>query len=234
MKIEILYPEIANIFGDYSNIKYLEKSLPHSKIIYTSLADEPYFVKHKVDLIYLGSMSEEFQDLVIEKLSKYTTKLKKCIEDNTIVLFTGMAFELIGEYIEEKGKKTKTLNLFEVYFKKDKTKHNNSLFIGKFNNYKIAGNKSSFTFMYGNNKYPFIKTLYGSVGMNEDSNLEGIHYKNFFGTSLLGPLLILNPYFTEYLIKLKYPDYKLLYKKELIESYNKRVSNLENRKNYIL
>ena len=32
MKIEILYPEIANLFGDLANIKYMMASIPDCKI----------------------------------------------------------------------------------------------------------------------------------------------------------------------------------------------------------
>ena len=67
MKIEILYSEVANLFGDMANVRYLEKCLPKAKFIYTSLNDKPKFVSEKVDLVYMGPMSEHSQELVIEK-----------------------------------------------------------------------------------------------------------------------------------------------------------------------
>ena len=157
--------------------------------IYTSLNDEPYFNKHKVDMIYLGSISEQYQDVVVEKLSKYKDKLLKCIEDNVIVLFTGMASEIVGNYILDGDKKIETLGLFDVYFLRDKKKRHNSLFIGKFNNYKIVGNKSQFTFMY-ENKYSFIKAYPKCIGDNPDSSNEGIHYKNCFITSSVNGFVV--------------------------------------------
>ena len=72
MTIEILYPELTNIFGDSANVSYLENCM-------------------KDDMIYLGSMSEQYQAVIIEKLSKYKDILKKRIEEEVIVLFTGMA-----------------------------------------------------------------------------------------------------------------------------------------------
>ena len=74
----------------------------------------------------------------------------------------------------------------------------------------------------------------GCVGMNLNFKYEGIHYRNFFATQLLGPLLILNPYFTDYLIKLKNKDFKLEYKKDIIQNYKNRLELLENRKKYII
>ena len=58
MKIEVLYPEIANLYGDLFNIYYLEKTIPNLKIYYTHLNETPHFVNEKIDLIYMGSMME--------------------------------------------------------------------------------------------------------------------------------------------------------------------------------
>ena len=41
-----------------------------------------------------------------------------------------------------------------------------------------------------------------SVMRHWRDSFEGVRYKNFFGTYLLGPFLIENPYFTEYLLKI--------------------------------
>lgn len=153
---------------------------------------------------------------------------------DVIVLFTGMATEIIGNYIIENDKKQKCLGLFDVFFERNKTKRHNSLFLGNFEKFKIVGNKSQFTMMYGDNKYPFIEVHDGCVGMNLNFKYEGIHYRNFFATQLLGPLLILNPYFTDYLIKLKNKDFKLEYKKDIIQNYKNRLELLENRKKYII
>lgn len=37
IKIEVLYSEIANLFGDIMNIRYLEKCIPGAQVIYLSL-----------------------------------------------------------------------------------------------------------------------------------------------------------------------------------------------------
>ena len=142
MVVEILYPELTNIFGDYANITYLEKCMPKAKFIYTSINKEPYFIKNKVDMIYLGSMSEEYQKIIVEKLTKYKKNLIECIEKDVIVLFTGMATEIIGNYIIENDKKQKCLGLFDVYFERNKTKRHNSLFLGNFEKFKYRRNNS--------------------------------------------------------------------------------------------
>jgi hypothetical protein len=47
MKIEILYPEIANLFGDLANIKYIKSSIPDCKVIGTDLSTKPRFLTEK-------------------------------------------------------------------------------------------------------------------------------------------------------------------------------------------
>ena len=61
MKIETLFPEFCNLFGDISNIKYLKKCLPEAEFIDSPIDQEPAFVKEDVNLIYLGPMTKELK-----------------------------------------------------------------------------------------------------------------------------------------------------------------------------
>ena len=45
MKIEVLFPEVCNLYGYLANIRYLKRSFKKLEIIETKLTDEPYFVK---------------------------------------------------------------------------------------------------------------------------------------------------------------------------------------------
>ena len=55
LRVEVLYPEVCNLFGNTYNIKYLEQSVKDIEIINTSLNDEPTFVKRKCRLSLYGS-----------------------------------------------------------------------------------------------------------------------------------------------------------------------------------
>ena len=54
MKIEILFPEFCNLFGDMSNMWYLRKCLPEAEFVETPFEAEPAFASEDVGLIYLG------------------------------------------------------------------------------------------------------------------------------------------------------------------------------------
>lgn len=222
IKVEVLFPELCNIYGDLSNIKYLEK---HNcfDIVKTNNNEEPYFIKHKINMLYIGSMTENNQELAISRLLNYKKEIKKLIEDDVVILATGNAFEMFGKYIEQENKKIQTLDFFNYYSVRDINHRHNSLFVGEFNKIKIVGNKSQFSSCYGD--LNFIKVV-GGFGSNDDSLYEGYKYKNFYGTYLLGPLLILNPLFTQYLFKLLKTNSKIICEKELMEAYDYRLKKL--------
>ena len=68
MRIEVLFPERCNLYGDLSNVEYLKRCLPQAEFVETSLQEEPRFAKEPVDLVYLGPMTERTQELVLERL----------------------------------------------------------------------------------------------------------------------------------------------------------------------
>ena len=82
MKIEMLYPEVCNLFGDISNIKYLKKCLPDAEIIKTEINSEPAFVTQDIDMIYMGPMPENIQEVAIRKLRPYKEKIEELLKIN--------------------------------------------------------------------------------------------------------------------------------------------------------
>ena len=82
MKIEILFPEYCNLFGDYGNMMYLKECIPDGEFIETSMKDVPYFAEHDdVNLIYMGPMTERAQEKIIEKLMPYKERIQVLIDE---------------------------------------------------------------------------------------------------------------------------------------------------------
>lgn len=225
LKIEILFPEFCNLYGDISNMKYLKKCMPKANFIETSFDEEPKFVKEKVNFIYLGPMTENMQEKVIKKLMPYKEKIKELMDENVIFLITGNAIEIFGKYIEnEDGTKIEALDMFEIYAKRDMLHRHNSFFIGKWEDIEIVGFKSQFTFGYGNNKENYFSEAEKGIGLNKENNLEGIQKNNFIATYLIGPILILNPYFTKKLMeKMGIKEPKLAFEEDVIAAYKQRL-----------
>lgn len=239
IKIEFLFPEVANLYGEPFNVKYLQNSLNEVEVIETSLTDVPKFTQENIDMLYLGSMSEKSQEIVIRKLEEYKNELKDFIDKNKVVLLTGNALEVFGQYIEdESGNKIQGLGLFDTYAKRNMKSRFNTLFLGEFEaeeNIKIVGFKSTFSFSFTNNEKNYLFKSIRGCGLNKQSTLEGVRINNCFGTYLIGPLLVLNPFFTKYIMTLLGEENPTLqFEDKMMDCYNKRLEVFEKKEtNYL-
>ena len=230
MKIEVLFPEICNLYGDLFNVTYLKDCLPEAEVINTSLSDEPLFVSERPDLIYMGTTTERGQVLAIEALSKYKDRIKECIDTGVNFLVTGNAMEIFFKEIIEGGNKVcDGLGLVDFVAKREARKRFNCLYLGNFyadeECIKIVGFKSLFGFAYGDNTECSLFDTERGDGLNKEAKGEGIRINNFFATHITGPLLVLNPSFTKWYIKnmLGVADAKLAFEEAALDAYNLRV-----------
>ena len=212
--IEILYPEICNLYGDSGNILLMSKM--NLKLTKTLFNDEPYFVKNDVKMIYMGPTPEDMLEQIISKLEPYKKRIEELIKNNVYFLFTGNALDIFSkEIVLSNGKKLNGLGLIDVYV--TYKERYNTLVLGE-GEKPIVGYKSQNSYYKSNEEALFhLKREYSN------NLLEGIRKNNFMGTNLLGPILVLNPLFTKELFKeLGYND-DILYYDELVKAYQKRV-----------
>ena len=228
MKFEMLFPEVANLFGDHFNIKYLQRSVPGSEIISTGLNETPRFMTEDVDLIYMGPMPEYAQELAIEKLTPCKERIGELIEKGTVFIITGNALELFGKEIEnEDGTKIPCLGFFDTTARRRMMKRYNGLFLGSIEDIKITGFKTQFSHSYGaDNNEGLFKCIKGD-GLCPGAEYEGLRRNNFFATYLIGPLLVLNPKFTKYIMGLLGVEGDPAYNNDAVEAYDKRLSEFE-------
>ena len=212
--IEILYPEICNLYGDSGNILLMSKM--NLKLTKTLFNDEPYFVNNDVKMIYMGPTPEDMLEQIISKLEPYKKRIEELIKNNVYFLCTGNALDIFSkEIVLSNGKKINGLGLIDVYI--TYKERYNTLVLGE-GEKPIVGYKSQNSYYKSNEEALFhLKREYSN------NLLEGIRKNNFMGTNLLGPILVLNPLFTKELFKeLGYND-DILYYDELVKAYQKRV-----------
>ena len=228
MIIEILFPELSTLYGDAGNTLYIKSCFEADAVRETHYQDKPLFAEKRVDMIYIGSMTESNQLLAIKYLLPYKKRIEELIEDGVVFLATGNAMEIFGEYIADDENKWDALGVFPFYAKK-KTEYcrHNCHFLGNFEDMDILGYKSQFSYCYGNFENPFMKVT-GGFGNNPEDNTEGIHYKNFFATYVIGPLLPFNPPFAKHLFSLAGFEGKLSFEKEAMDAYNYKLKHLKN------
>ena len=186
-----LYYDLMNLYGEIGNIKALKYSLENAgvKVVIDKLSINDNIDFSKYDILYIGSGTENNERVVLNDIKKYKNELKKYIEDNKFVIATGNSIELFGKTIFNK-KEYKALNIFDYSSKLiDKRIVGDIIIPMKNVNKDIIGfqNRGS---IIENNNYPLF---------DNDYTL-GINYKNFYGTYILGPILIRNPELNKYLI----------------------------------
>ncbi|MDR0862529.1 MAG: hypothetical protein LBN30_07155 [Oscillospiraceae bacterium] len=225
MKIELLYPELATLYGDPMNMNFLLRAIPDAEVIRTRHGTQPAFVNGDVEFVYIGSMTEALQITAMQSLLPYKSELERYIDSNKIFLATGNALELFGERIvDTDGAETAMLGLFPTVAKRDMLNRFNGLFLGKLEseNLDIVGFKSQFAHSYGSADALFTATR--GAGLNPEARVEGLRRNNFMATYVLGPLLVLNPPFAKYLLKLLgRGDAELPYESAAMDSYELRL-----------
>lgn len=228
MKVEVLYPEVANLYGELGNIRYLQLSVPDAEITETSLNERPKFLdaENGIDLVYMGTMTESAQIVVRDTMQGYLEDLKTAIERGQRILVTGNALEIFGSCVHDvENGDTEFLNLFPFHTERDLMHRYNSLYIGKYDDLSIVGYKSQFTQSYPDGKLePLFQTVRG-CGLNPDIMEEGIRYKNFMATYIIGPLFVLNPKFmVRVLEEAGMKDVHPAYEKAALEAYEERLA----------
>lgn len=203
IRIAHLYYDLMNLYGDNGNIKAIKYQLENQgiKTIIDFLTIDDNIDFDKYDLIYLGPGTYHNQKIVLKDLIKYKKNIIKFIDDDKFVLATGNALELFGKSIKPlNSKKIKALNIFE--FESEET---DLRLVGETVATSNSLKKEVIGFQNQNSiitklKNPWFELSKG-IGSNVNSNIEGINYKNFYGTYMIGPILVKNPELLESICK---------------------------------
>lgn len=233
IKIAHLYYDLMNLYGEHGNISALTHHLEAHNIKtivhYLSLEDEIDFSKY--DFFYIGSGNRHAFELVREDLLKRKKELIAAINDKKFFLVTGNAIDLFGKsFITLQNEEKEALGLFnyEAFENETRIVGEQVYRMKKLDDEIIGFQNRSTVLKYVKEKHLF-DVLQGN-GYVVNSIVEGIKKKNFYGTYLIGPLLIRNPHFTEYLVEqliksknLSYEYYKDELETKAYEEYKKNL-----------
>ena len=191
IKILHLYYDLLNLYGENANVRALTKALENQKIkvIIDFKSTNERINIDDYDFVYLGSGSEENIRIALNDIKKYKKSIKKFIEDNKFILATGNSLDLFSNILNFKSKKIDFRIVGEQVYTFNKMKE---LVIG-------FQNRNSVIYDVKENNLFEVKE---GTGFEPNVLKEGIVKNNFYGTYLLGPLLIRNPYLLDYLVKL--------------------------------
>ena len=204
-----LYYDLLNLYGENANTRCIKRALELNKIKVNvdlkSIGDKIDFKKY--DLIYIGSGSEEDLLLALDDIKTRKEELKKYIEEDKYLILTGNAMDLFGEYIET-DKRTDALGIFKY-----QTKFINESIFENASTDRIVGEIKAKTKLIKQEIIGFqnrcdlninVKTPLFKINKKFSNDLEneneGFTYKNVYATHIIGPLLIRNPYLTDYIL----------------------------------
>ncbi len=187
MKINILclYYDLMDLYGDTGNVRVLKYHLDDLGIKYNInyLSIDDKLSLKDYDLVLIGASTEENRDICLNHLLKYKKDINNAIDSNKFFLVTGNALGMFGKKLYDKD----ALGTFNFSVNKSEERVSKEV---------ILENK-------------ICKPIYGFMNhsdevVSNDNPLfedEGVLYKNFYGTYVLGPILSRNPDFLEYFLK---------------------------------
>lgn len=203
MKILHLFHNLMNLYGEYANTLALKRELENRGVSVTlekqSVGDKIDF--SDADFIYIGSGTEKNQKVALEALKPLKNELSAAMKRGAILLATGNSFEMFGKKITDKnGAEYEGLGFFDfTTTESDKRTVTDSLC--EFNGSEIIGFVNKASEIFGITK-PFFTVKQGAGNNKNETTAEGIIDGNFYGTHIIGPLLIRNKAVAEYFANL--------------------------------
>ena len=184
-----LYPDELALYGENGNIKALTYLLDQEKIKYKVVLidkdDKIEFAKY--DFIYIGSGRKKCLEDVKKHLLPYKDEFLNYINEEKPMLVTGNALSIFS-----------FLDLYEIKYYDKREVHDveatTSLCKGI-----IKGFQNTEYLIDSTNNILF--NINAGVG-NKNTLMEGFKYKNFYVTSIIGPILARNDNLCKYFLDL--------------------------------
>jgi CobQ-like glutamine amidotransferase family enzyme len=223
-----------NLYGDIGNVfilcHHLKKCGVNVTLEKKSLKEKIIFSEYNA--IYIGSGTERNQKIALHNLKNYRDEILKTIERGTPFLATGNSFEVFGSKIHSaSGEIFDGLSIlkFDTTEYNDKRIAENGVYETEFCSEPLVGFINTCSEIRGIDNH-LLKVKMGP-GDFPNSLFEGVRYFNFFGTHLIGPILVRNPYFLKKFIEIIDKDNNLKNRKikdiYAIKSYELTLNSLK-------
>lgn len=189
IKIGYLYPYELSLYGENGNLKALKYALEKKNITVeiNNINKEDKLDIKKYDMLYIGSGRPDFINDVKLRLEPYKKDFLDFINKGKVILATGNSIFIM-----------ELLRLYEVE-KYEKRKVGDVTATTSLCNGKIYGFQNTEYLIKTTNNILFsIENGHG----NNETNMEGYQEKNFYATSIIGPILARNDNLTEYFINI--------------------------------
>jgi len=205
VKILYLYPDFMNLYGDNGNVRIMKRRLEDQgfdvEILSATITDENISFED-VDFVYMGSGYESNRNLVLEHMKKFREGFVQAVDKGVPMLFTGNSYDILGKGITTPDFTfTEGLGIFDFTFKEQLKKR----FTGDVV-LEEPESKEHFVGFVNRAGEPEVQDdlmcsvvkIIGDVPLTKD----GVRKNNLIGLSLIGPLLLKNPWIAEMFVKI--------------------------------
>ena len=197
IKILHLFPKLLSLYGEYGNLLVLKTTLEnHGYAVKIDPYEDGALTLEGYDLVYVGTGTEDNLMEAVRRLMSHSEKIAASISGGTQWLATGNAMTLFGAEITRFGAVSKALGCFDytTELQDDRRYLGDVLTETAFGNPLVGFiNTSS---IYKGISSPLLTLKLGAkLGNDKKSAADGIHTSNFYGTQLIGPVLVKNPHF---------------------------------------
>lgn len=197
IKILHLFPKLLSLYGEYGNLLVLRTTLEnHGYAVKIDPYEDGALTLEGYDLVYVGTGTEDNLMEAVRRLMPHSEKIAASISGGTHWLATGNAMTLFGAEITRFGAVSKALGCFDYTTElQDDRRYLGDVLTEMAFGSPLVGfiNTSS---IYKGISSPLLTLKLGDkLGSDKNSAADGIHTGNFYGTQLIGPVLVKNPHF---------------------------------------
>lgn len=228
MIVEILYPEVCNLYGDLQNAHYLARCCDGIEVVQTHLHETPRFLTQEVALVSLSSTTEQGLRLAADALRPYGAQIAEKIDGGQLFLATGNGADILCAGIDsDRAASVEGLNLLSGRAQYRMLQRHNSFFVGSFEDFEVVGFKSLFGHIHGSDDAPLFARSKGVGRDGTEHSDEGFLRGGLMATHLIGPLLILNPPLCKWLLRRMGAADTLAFEEAAFESYRRRLQEFK-------
>lgn len=232
IRILHLYHDLLDLYGDGGNLLAVSYCLDRMNVQYQidkkSLYDDIDFMQY--DMVYIGVGKDSNINIIAGDILQHKDAITEYVRSGRLMLSIGNSRLLFGKsFTDSSGHIYEGLGLFDytgtqssqVFISDDLVRYEDQELYGFINRTSQLEN------VIDHNLFAII-TGYGDG--NSDIVFEGTHYRNFFGTWLLGPLLVKNPGFLKMILKeLLKDDYRDIDVTFLDKAHDRTIADIHQR-----
>lgn len=193
IKIAYLYEDLMNTYGDSGDVKILRYWLNQAgyEVTVDNISLDHPFDAADYDFVFFGGGQDYEQTVVAKDLMRLAGTLQQYIEGGKPMLAICGGYQLLGDYYKTSdGTVIKGMGILPLHtvFKADSRMIGDTEFDTEFGKIRAFENHSGRTYFDNDKLKPLGKMIQG-YGNNPEDGVEGMRYKNTFGSYAHGPIL---------------------------------------------